>query len=71
MEFTKSVPKVSIFFLLLPHLSWLHHEATVCNVRSSRHKEQLEVEAILSEATLGKFKAKFGDSVIFSDIAHD
>ena len=29
--------------------------------------DKLEVHAILSEATLGKFKAKFGDSVSLTE----
>ena len=49
--------------------SWLHHEATVCGVRSSdRGEEQLEVEAILSDATVGKFKAKFSNSVMLTNV---
>lgn len=49
--------------------SWLHHEATVCGARSSdRGEEQLEVEAILSDATVGKFKAKFSNSVMLTSV---
>lgn len=59
---------------LLIIYSWLHHsdatlgqvEAAECSGgREEEHQSssKLVVHAILSEATLGKFKSKFGDSV--------
>lgn len=59
-----------------PHsCSWLHHsDATVGSVgaveTSSKEEEdsnKLVIHAILSEATLGKFMAKFGNSVTVSE----
>ena len=72
----------SSFSIPIPFHSWLHHsDATVGQVgavvgSSSRKggerereesSDKLEVHAILSEATLGKFKAKFGDSVSLTE----
>ena len=63
----------------IPFHSWLHHsDATVGQVRAvvgsleKREKresfDKLEVHAILSEATLGKFMAKFSDSVRLTEM---
>lgn len=65
-----------------PFHSWLHHsDATVGQVgavmvessgkrggeREGESSDKLEVHAILSEATLGKFMAKFGNSVSITE----
>ena len=52
--------------------SWLHHsDATVGRVEASDDEEEdsnkLVVHVILSEPTLAKFVAKFGDSVTITE----
>ena len=65
-------------FHSIPFHSWLHHsDATVGQVgavvgstekrEEEESSDKLEVHAILSEATLGKFMAKFGDSVSLTE----
>ena len=52
--------------------SWLHHsDATVGRVEASddevEDSNKLVLQVILSEPTLGKFTAKFGDSVAITE----
>ena len=55
--------------------SWLHHSSSTVTqvgpVSGEKDGESnfLEVHAILSEANLGKFTAKFGDSVQLTELA--
>ena len=51
---------------MIPHYSWLHHEATVTSVEviEAQDHQLFQILAILSESSKEKLIAKFGDVVL-------